>query len=101
MGEPVVAELSAELGVRRGDFTLDLGLQIAAGEVVALLGPNGAGKSTALRALAGLLQTDIRRDHDRWPGSGRSSVRSPSRAAREAHRSGLSGLSAVSAPHRA
>ena len=56
MGEPVVAELSAELGVRRGDFTLDLGLQIAAGEVVALLGPNGAGKSTALRALAGLLQ---------------------------------------------
>jgi molybdate transport system ATP-binding protein len=56
MGEPVVTELSAELGVRRGDFMLDLGLQIAAGEVVALLGPNGAGKSTALRALAGLLQ---------------------------------------------
>jgi molybdate transport system ATP-binding protein len=52
----VVAELSADLGVRRGDFTLDLGLEIAAGEVVALLGPNGAGKSTALRALAGLLR---------------------------------------------
>jgi molybdate transport system ATP-binding protein len=52
----VVAELSADLGVRRGDFTLDLGLDIAAGEVVALLGPNGAGKSTALRALAGLLR---------------------------------------------
>ena len=55
LGDPVVTELSAELGVRRGGFTLDLGLQIAAGEVVALLGPNGAGKSTALRALAGLL----------------------------------------------
>ena len=56
LGEPVVTELSADLGVRCGDFTLDLGLRIAAGEVVALLGPNGAGKSTALRALAGLLR---------------------------------------------
>lgn len=52
----MVAELSADLGVQRGDFTLDLGLDIGAGEVVALLGPNGAGKSTALRALAGLLR---------------------------------------------
>jgi molybdate transport system ATP-binding protein len=48
--------MSADLGIRRGDFTLDLGLEIGPGEVVALLGPNGAGKSTALRALAGLLQ---------------------------------------------
>lgn len=52
----MVAELFAQLGVRRGDFTLDLELEIGPGEVVALLGPNGAGKSTALRALAGLLQ---------------------------------------------
>lgn len=52
----MVAELSADLGVQRGDFTLDLGLDIGGGEVVALLGPNGAGKSTALRALAGLLR---------------------------------------------
>jgi molybdate transport system ATP-binding protein len=52
----VVAELFADLGVARDDFTLDLGLHIGAGEVVALLGPNGAGKSTALRALAGLLR---------------------------------------------
>jgi molybdate transport system ATP-binding protein len=51
----VVAELSADLGILRGDFTLALELQIGAGEVVALLGPNGAGKSTALRALTGLL----------------------------------------------
>jgi molybdate transport system ATP-binding protein len=50
-----VVALSADLGLRRGDFTLELGLEIGAGEVVALLGPNGAGKSTALRALAGLL----------------------------------------------
>ena len=48
--------MSADLGVRRGDFTLDLELEIAAGQVVALLGPNGAGKSTALRALAGLFR---------------------------------------------
>jgi len=47
--------LSARLGVTRGEFTLDLPLEVAEGEVVALLGPNGAGKSTALRALAGLL----------------------------------------------
>jgi molybdate transport system ATP-binding protein len=52
----VVAELVADLGVRRDNFMLDLRLQIGAGEVVALLGPNGAGKSTALRAVAGLLR---------------------------------------------
>jgi molybdate transport system ATP-binding protein len=52
----LVAEISADLGVRRNGFTLDVALQIGAGEVVALLGPNGAGKSTALRALAGLLR---------------------------------------------
>ena len=51
-----MTELFADLGVVRDNFTLDLRLQIAAGEVVALLGPNGAGKSTALRALAGLLR---------------------------------------------
>ena len=41
--------------MRRGDFRLDLQLDVAPGEVVALLGPNGAGKSTALRILAGLI----------------------------------------------
>lgn len=46
--------LTAELRVTRGDFSLDLDLDLAPGEVVALLGPNGAGKTTALRALAGL-----------------------------------------------
>ncbi|MFI7707912.1 ABC transporter ATP-binding protein [Nonomuraea sp. NPDC049480] len=46
--------LDARLVVTRPAFTLDIALQVAAGEVVALLGPNGAGKTTALRALAGL-----------------------------------------------
>ncbi len=46
--------LDAHLQVRRSSFTLDLPLQVPAGEVVALLGPNGAGKSTSLQALAGL-----------------------------------------------
>jgi molybdate transport system ATP-binding protein len=54
----VVAGLAAALDIRRGDFQLDLDLEVADGEVVAVLGPNGAGKSTALRALAGLLRLD-------------------------------------------
>jgi molybdate transport system ATP-binding protein len=54
----VVAGLSAELRLRRGQFRIDLDLRVSPGEVVALLGPNGAGKSTALRTLAGLLRLD-------------------------------------------
>ena len=46
--------LSARVAVTRGDFTLDLRLHAAPGEVVAVLGPNGAGKTTLLRALSGL-----------------------------------------------
>ncbi|SDS97149.1 ABC transporter ATP-binding protein [Microlunatus soli] len=52
------AVLDAAVTVRRGDFVLDLALQVAAGEVVALVGPNGAGKTTTLRTLAGLLRPD-------------------------------------------
>jgi molybdate transport system ATP-binding protein len=42
------------IAVTRPQFTLDLALDVAPGEVLAVLGPNGAGKSTLLRALAGL-----------------------------------------------
>ena len=47
--------LAANVVVRRGDFVLDVGLEVGDGHVVALLGPNGSGKSTLLGALAGLL----------------------------------------------
>ncbi len=50
--------LDARLGVRRGEFHLDVSLSIAEGEVLAVLGPNGAGKSTILTAVAGLLAVD-------------------------------------------
>ncbi len=46
--------LEASVRVRRLDFTLDVELNVAAGETVAVLGPNGAGKTSLLRALAGL-----------------------------------------------
>jgi molybdate transport system ATP-binding protein len=46
--------MDAHLVVERPRFRLDIGIQVAPGEVVALLGPNGAGKTTALRVVAGL-----------------------------------------------
>jgi molybdate transport system ATP-binding protein len=49
--------LSAAVQVKRGDFRLDVALEVAPGETLALLGPNGAGKSTALAALAGILDS--------------------------------------------
>jgi molybdate transport system ATP-binding protein len=50
--------LTAAVRVRRGTLDLDVGLEVADGEVLAVLGPNGAGKSTLLRVLAGLLAAD-------------------------------------------
>jgi molybdate transport system ATP-binding protein len=46
--------LTARLGVRRGDFSLDVELEAPAGQVTGLFGPSGSGKSTLLRCLAGL-----------------------------------------------
>ena len=40
------------------DFTLDLSLQVADGEIMVLMGGNGAGKTTVLRMTAGLLTPD-------------------------------------------
>ncbi|MUL79357.1 sulfate/molybdate ABC transporter ATP-binding protein [Mycolicibacterium sp. CBMA 226] len=37
---------------------IDVGFDVAAGEVVAVIGPNGAGKSSVLHVIAGLLRPD-------------------------------------------
>lgn len=52
------SELSASMWLHRRDFTLDVELDVAPGEVLAVLGPNGAGKSTMLGVLAGLLRPE-------------------------------------------
>lgn len=47
--------LELRLRVGRGALTVDLGLDVAPGTVVAVMGPNGSGKSTLLEAVAGLV----------------------------------------------
>jgi thiamine transport system ATP-binding protein len=63
-----------------GRCVLDhVGLEVAAGEVVALLGPSGSGKSTLLRVIAGLLP----------PDGGRVSIDGFDVTHRPAHRRGV------------
>ncbi|MEP9361430.1 ABC transporter ATP-binding protein [Nocardioides sp. CN2-186] len=50
--------MSLEVTASIADRHLDIGLEVATGEVVALLGPNGAGKSSILSVVAGLLRPD-------------------------------------------
>ena len=51
---------AAGLEIRRGGRRVlyDVGLSVAAGEIVTIVGPNGAGKTTLLRALLGLVAPD-------------------------------------------
>jgi molybdate transport system ATP-binding protein len=46
--------LCAELYLRQGTFTLDVGFDVEPGETLVLLGPNGSGKTTSLELVAGL-----------------------------------------------
>ena len=48
--------IDIQLTLRRREFTLDVTLQLPAGQVCALVGPSGCGKTTVLRAIAGLLR---------------------------------------------
>ncbi|MDP7061351.1 MAG: molybdenum ABC transporter ATP-binding protein [Planctomycetota bacterium] len=46
--------IQAKFAIHRGDFTLDVDLEVPAKGVTALYGPSGCGKSSLLRAIAGL-----------------------------------------------
>jgi molybdate transport system ATP-binding protein len=50
--------LQGRVALTLGSLDLDVGIEVASGELVVLLGPNGAGKTTLLRALAGLVPLD-------------------------------------------
>ncbi|MFP5019625.1 sulfate/molybdate ABC transporter ATP-binding protein [Pseudonocardia phyllosphaerae] len=62
-GTPETPADGVSLAVRldRDEFSLDVELEVAPGEVLAVLGPNGAGKSTLLGVLSGLLRPDAGR----------------------------------------
>ena len=48
------AGLRAELRTQRGEFKLEVSLELPPGQITGLFGRSGAGKSTLLRCLAGL-----------------------------------------------
>jgi molybdate transport system ATP-binding protein len=53
--------VSFELSCVVSERSVDLALEVAAGETLAVLGPNGSGKSTALAVTAGLVAPDAGR----------------------------------------
>jgi len=53
--------LRAEVRACRGEFTLDIELQVGLGEVLVVLGGPGSGKSLLVGAIAGLLRPDAGR----------------------------------------
>lgn len=54
----IALQIHKTLRSEHGDFRLELGLEIPAGELLCLYGRSGAGKTTLLRCLAGLEQPD-------------------------------------------
>lgn len=46
--------IEAQFYLQRGDFTLDVSLQLPLSGITAIFGPSGCGKTTLLRAIAGL-----------------------------------------------
>ncbi len=54
----VTRTLHVEAMIRRGDFRLEVAVDISPGETLGVIGPNGAGKTTLLRAIAGLTPLD-------------------------------------------
>jgi molybdate transport system ATP-binding protein len=67
-------DIRKKLFSAQGEFTLDLQLRIAEGELVTLFGESGAGKTTLLRCLGGLTQPDegsIRVRGETWFDSAR------------------------------
>src|SRR5258705_3054091 len=70
--------LNASLASRRGDFTLELDLEVGAGSTLVLVGESGSGKTSALRLLAGLDRPErgsITVDGDAWFDGGRGLCR--------------------------
>jgi molybdate transport system ATP-binding protein len=51
-------EIQVRLHLDRGDFRLDVDLQLPGRGITALFGPSGSGKTTCLRAIAGLERVD-------------------------------------------
>ncbi|CAM3642820.1 ABC transporter ATP-binding protein [Occultella aeris] len=51
--------VAAAVRVERGHFTLDVELDVSAGEVLAVVGPNASGKSTFLHVVAGLVRPSV------------------------------------------